>query len=98
MKRVALVIAVVAAFAGRSSANLVTNPGFESGTLVGSWTQSGNLGFTSVANSAPFVHSGTFGLEMGPVGSLGFITQTLATQVGTTYDLSYWFLSGPFHK
>jgi hypothetical protein len=36
------------------------------------------------------VHSGDFAAEMGPVVSLGFLTQTLPTTAGQSYTLSYW--------
>lgn len=72
------------------SGNLVTNCGFETGDLSG-WTHTGNLGFTSISGDPDFVHSGTFGLDEGPVGSDGFISQTLTTTPGQTYDISVWY-------
>ncbi len=69
---------------------LVQNGGFETGNFS-SWTQSGNLGSTAVTTGSQYVHSGTYGAELGPVGSLGFITQTpLATVTGESYLLSFW--------
>ena len=66
--------------------NLVANGGFETGNFSG-WTQSGNSGHTGV-NSAS-AESGKFGAYFGPVGSNG-LSQTLATVVGKSYDLSYF--------
>jgi len=69
------------------SGNLVTNCGFETGNFTG-WTQSGNTGFTG--NDAFSAHSGSFGAFFGPVGTLGFISQNIATVPGGTYNLSFW--------
>ena len=52
--------------------NLVANCGFETGTFS-SWTQSGNTGSTDTDGD---IHSGSFGAEFGPIGSLGFIAVT----------------------
>lgn len=68
-------------------ANLVTNPGFETGDFDG-WTQSGNLDYTGV--DVGNAHSGTYAAEFGPVNLLGFISQNLTTVPGGTYDLSFW--------
>lgn len=67
--------------------NLLVNGGFETGNLNG-WTQSGNLGFTGASNGF-YVHSGNFGAFLGPVGSNGFLSQTLGTVVGTPYIVSF---------
>jgi hypothetical protein len=68
---------------------LVQNGGFETGSFS-SWTQSGSTADTSVTSSSSYVHSGTYGAELGPVGSLGYLSQTLATVPGQSYLLSFW--------
>ncbi len=74
--------------------NLVANCGFETGDFTG-WTQSGNLEATGVA-TAGFAgydpNSGTYFADLGPVGSDGFLSQTLATTPGDTYTIS-WYLA-----
>ena len=67
--------------------NIVTNGGFETGDFTG-WTQSGNTGFTGVDNSS--AHSGNFGAFSGPTETLGFLSQTLNTVAGMTYELSFF--------
>jgi hypothetical protein len=77
-------------FAAVANANLVTNPGFETGDFTG-WTQGGDTSFVGVNNAV--AHSGTFGAFMGPVGSDGTLSQTLATTAGGIYSVSYWLAS-----
>jgi len=67
----------------------VQNGGFESGTFT-NWMQSGNLDGTDVVTDTNYVHSGTYGAQFGPAGSLGFISQMLATTPGASYVLSFW--------
>jgi Carbohydrate binding domain len=69
-------------------ANLITNPGFETGNFSG-WIQSGNTEATAVGDGI-YAHTGTFGAQLGPVGSDGFLVQILPTTIGTTYDISFW--------
>jgi hypothetical protein len=67
---------------------LVQNGGFETGSFS-SWTWSGNSTFTYVT-TGQYAHSGTYGAELGPSGSLGYLSQTLATVPGQIYLLSFW--------
>ncbi len=67
--------------------NIVKNGGFEQGDFT-DWIQSGNTSNTGVNGTSAF--SGSFGAFAGPVGSLGFLTQSLDTVAGATYDLSFF--------
>jgi carbohydrate binding protein with CBM4/9 domain/PEP-CTERM motif-containing protein len=68
---------------------LVVNGGFESGDFTG-WTQSGNTGLTYVGISPNPAHSGLFAAELGPFGSLGFLSQDIPTIAGHSYTVSYY--------
>lgn len=69
--------------------NLLTNPGFGTGDFTG-WTWSGNRGYTGVASSAfgytPY--TGSYFAYFGPIGSDGYLSQTIATTPGVLYDFS----------
>lgn len=75
------------------SGNLVTNCGFETGSFSG-WNTT-NLNFTPVStfgfDEGP--NSGSFFAALGNVGSDGTISQTLATVIGQTYNISFYFAS-----
>jgi hypothetical protein len=77
-----------------AQANLITNGGFETGDFTG-WT-TGNLNATSV-QIAGFdgytPHSGTYFAALGNVGSLGTLSENLATTIGQQYELSYYLAS-----
>lgn len=85
--RVAFVMLAAVALAVPASANLIVNGGFETGDFTG-WLHTGNLGFTNVVTTP--VHSGHFAAALGPVGSDGFLSQTLATVPGKTYKVTFF--------
>jgi hypothetical protein len=75
------------------AANLVTNGSFETGDFTG-WTEGGNFEDTEVVSGPFYVYTaaqdGTFYAVLGPVGSDGTLSQTLATNPGTQYTFSFW--------
>ncbi len=82
---VALVlVGLVAVASPAQAANILTNPGFESGSLSG-WTCSGG----SVVSSP--VRTGSHALQGGVTGSdFAQCSQTVAVQPSTAYTLSAW--------
>ncbi len=86
-----------AAACDRVPGNLVVNCGWETGDYP-PWARSGNPGFTSIDGAS--AHSGSFGLDTGPVGSMGFFEQPLPTTPGGSYQLCYWLLNlgGPANE
>ena len=73
--------------------NLVTNGSFESGDFTG-WTLAGNTGFTGVeCPGVGFAGPGDGACDafLGPVGSNGTISQTLATLPGRLYSINFDF-------
>jgi len=70
-----------------SQANIVANGGFETGDFTG-WTQFGDTSFSGVDTLAPA--SGTYAAYFGSTTSTGGIFQTLATDPGKTYVVTFW--------
>lgn len=69
-------------------ANLVTNPGFETGNFAG-WTVSGGFPNIGVDTNAADVHSGTYGAFAGNDVQTA-LDQEIATVAGATYAVSFW--------
>jgi hypothetical protein len=72
-----------------NAANIVNNPGFETGDFTG-WTVNDPSGFTGVGSDAAFAHSGTHYAFLGATPNTGSLSQSLATMGGTAYTLSFW--------
>jgi hypothetical protein len=96
VRSILLVLTAVAALsvAHPAKANLITNPGFETGDFTG-WTLSGDHMFTNVTNGTVFgnaPHSGTCQafLQNSFAANTGFVSQMLALAVGTTYTVDFW--------
>jgi hypothetical protein len=70
-------------------ASLVNNGGFELGSFAG-WTEIGNFFECFVTSEAQYVHSGVYGAQLGPYLTESYLSQTLATTAGQTYEISCW--------
>ena len=68
---------------------IVRNGGFETGDFA-YWTLSGNAAGLAVSTNLDCVHSGTCGVQASAAGTLGYLSQTLATAPGQPYLLSLW--------
>jgi subtilase family serine protease len=71
--------------------SLVQNGGFELGTSLPDWTLNGNSGDNFVDNGSVITpHTGTYDFSLSQVGSLAYLSQSLATVPGQGYLLSFW--------
>ena len=88
-KTLLFIIAVLAGVALSAHANLVVNPGFETGSFA-PWTNTGDTSFSGVGSGAPFAHSGNFGAYFGPTSGDGFLDQNITTVAGQSYIVDFW--------
>src|ERR1022692_381428 len=86
-RKTLLFIAMLASIALRAHANLVVNPGFETGNFTG-WTTIGSTAFMSVSTSNP--HSGQFAADLGPQNTDSGLEQLITTIPGHSYVVSFW--------
>jgi hypothetical protein len=87
LPKILLALTAVAALsvAYPAKANLITNPGFETGDFTG-WTQWGMPG--SVGGWFP--HSGNFEAVLSGGGFTSHLTQSVATTPGATYTIDFF--------
>ena len=71
---------------------LVSNGGFETGDFSG-WTPSGNSGKDTITTSTTGRRGGTYGVQFGAAGALGYISQNIPTWPGQPYLVSCWLNS-----
>ncbi|MGA3269097.1 MAG: hypothetical protein ABSE16_20065 [Verrucomicrobiota bacterium] len=70
--------------------DLLVNGDFETGDFTG-WFNFGDTNYTWVTNSAFYLHSGQYGVQIGPDPTPGYLSQSLApTEIGELYSLSFW--------
>ena len=82
----AITAAAALSFAHPASANLITNPGFETGDLTG-WTISPGGPFVTGTFNGIAPHSGNFQLVADAGGTL---SQSVATTTGATYVIDFF--------
>jgi hypothetical protein len=101
-KSVWLLTAMLAGAVVQANANIVADPGFESGTpasysgaMGDGWVVTAGTG--AICNNSGagcgnvgFANTGTQMAFLDWSGSLNTITQTLTTVIGQTYSISYW--------
>lgn len=76
--------------AGSARAALIMNGGFEAGDFTG-WSLSKNFNQAEVESADVF--AGDFAACFGPSGKLRFLSQTISTEPGQTYTLSFVLLN-----
>jgi hypothetical protein len=88
------IAALAASFLVRTtSADIVVNGGFESGSFAPGWSFTDASGFTFIDNDSTFAHTGNDYALLGASPLPGTLLQTLATTPGATYQLTFWLAS-----
>ena len=88
LKSICLVSILMLATGGLASANLINNGGFEDG--LNFWTQNPAPSGSDYGLTMDY-HSDTFAARFAASGSaLDALSQTFATTIGVTYDLTFW--------
>ncbi|HVS36826.1 MAG TPA: carbohydrate binding domain-containing protein [Gemmataceae bacterium] len=88
----AAVATVVASGAAPARANLIQNPGFETGSYSG-WTLGGDTRYDFITSNPAFVHTGTYAARFAGLGDEALLSQTVATTPGGYYLVSFWLMS-----
>jgi len=90
---IAVLTAMVSFSTAATAANIVANPGFESGDFTG-WTTNAPAYGIGVDSYPSDVHSGTYGVYFGSNPSdpntASVMNQQLTTAIGQQYTLSFW--------
>jgi len=84
----ALVILLGLGITQSARANLITNPGFETGNFTG-WTHAGGVVIGTFDGVSP--HSGNFQAALG----IASLTQSVATTIGQSYTIDFWVAYSP---
>jgi MYXO-CTERM domain-containing protein len=88
----ALAASLLIASVSPTLANLVTDPGFESCTMLEQSPPPGwSVTSANISCGAP-AHSGSFAAEFG--GASSTLSQSIPTASGDTYDFSFWLRNG----
>ena len=87
----ALTAAAALSIAHPASANLITNPGFETGDFTG-WTQVNGEVVGAILGVSP--HSGNYQASFGD--ALASLAQSVATTPGASYTIDFWLANDAF--
>lgn len=86
---VGLSTAVALISAPAMAQNLVSNPGFETGSLTGYTVHADAPGLVTIGLGS-YAHSGSSAALLGTYTGTSSISQTFATAVGSTYNISFF--------